>query len=98
MDGVYNIVDAQYPDEGGTYTGMVDIHPYGDVYRVTWRIGHDTYVGVGLLKGDMFMVGYGSSGGVVYYEQKGDGLVGRWGVSDNENAGVETLIRVHGPH
>ncbi len=46
------------PGGGGGYEGTVAIAKNGAAYNVTWNIGPQIYVGVGLLQGNQFSVGY----------------------------------------
>jgi hypothetical protein len=77
------------------YSGTVGIRKLDDVYHLTWWIGNEKYTGAGLLKGDLFIVGWSSGllDGVTYYEIKGNELLGRWATSNDTTSGVENLIR-----
>ena len=71
------------------------IKPRGELFDVTWRSGTSLQQGVGLRKGDTFVVGFGGRGaGVVLYDAQADGkLVGRWSIvgEPTPQAGLETL-------
>jgi len=94
LNGVYNIVKAYGDDNGEEYYGTVEIRPQGAIYNVTWTIGAYIYTGIGLLKGDLFIVGSGARAGVLYYEKKGDGLTGVWAGLNSQDLGTETLVRL----
>lgn len=93
LDGVYQIVEAYGADMGDEYSGTVEIRPTGEVYNLTWWIGNEVYTGVGLLKGDLLIVGWGPSAGVVYYDLKDNELLGRWASPGATTAGLENLVR-----
>lgn len=93
LHGRYEIVKAYGSDDGFEYSGTVGIRKTDETYQVTWWIGNAEYKGVGLLKGDYFVVTSGTSVGVSYYDIKGDELFGRWALSDVRIPGVENLIR-----
>ena len=97
LHGTYEIVSAHGSDDGVEYSGTVGIQKTGEVYQLRWWIGNYTYTGVGLLKGDLFIVGWsaGLLEGVNYYEIKGHELLGRWATSGTSatTAGVENLVR-----
>ncbi|NIT37035.1 MAG: hypothetical protein GTN49_11150 [candidate division Zixibacteria bacterium] len=85
------------PGGQGSYTCDVAITKSGDVYAVQWFFdGELGYEGVGIVKDDLFCVGYTSSGsyGVVVYEVKADGsLDGTWTGAGATNVGTEKLKR-----
>jgi hypothetical protein len=93
LHGTYDIVEATGADGGGAYSGTVGIRKLDDVYELTWWIGNEEYKGVGLLKGDLFIVGWstGLLSGVTYYEIKGRELLGRWASAGARISGVENL-------
>jgi hypothetical protein len=95
LHGTYEIVEAYGADGGPEYSGTVGIRKLDDVYHLTWWIGNETFTGVGLLKGDLFIVGWSSGilDGVTYYEIKGNELLGRWATSNDTTSGVENLMR-----
>ncbi|HTL47054.1 MAG TPA: hypothetical protein VL688_03220 [Verrucomicrobiae bacterium] len=96
LNGVYQIVDAAGEDGGAAYSGTVEIRPSGQIYRLTWHINNIVYTGVGLLRGDFLFVGWGIGAGVIYYEIKGDELIGRWASQSSDQVGSETLVRDRG--
>lgn len=95
LDGSYEITDAWSPIGNQGYSGKVIIKPRGELFDVTWRSGTSLQQGVGLRKGDTFVVGFGGRGaGVVLYDAQADGkLVGRWSIvgEPTPQAGLETL-------
>jgi hypothetical protein len=94
LNGVYEIVKAYGDDSGEEYFGTVEIRPNGAIYNVTWTLGTYVYTGLGLLKGDLFIVGWGARAGVLYYEKKEGGLTGVWAGQNSQDLGTETLIRL----
>ncbi len=95
IEGTYDCAGTN--PGGGAYTGTVSIIKNGDNYTVTWHIGAQTYLGVGLLQGDTFSVGYADTGkawfGVVVYRVKDRTLSGDWAMQGNGKNGTETLTR-----
>jgi hypothetical protein len=95
IEGVYDCSGAG-PD-GGQYKGTVSIVKNGAAYNVTWNLGAEVYIGVGLLEGDHLAVGYSEarrgSSGVVVYKVKGETLDGLWAMQGAEKTGTETLTR-----
>ena len=94
LNGSYKIVKANGADMGAAYSGTAEIRPTGELYNVTWTVGNnEVYTGVGLLKGDVFIVAWGKGAGVVYYDLKDDGLIGHSAAPGAQHAGVEDLVR-----
>lgn len=94
LEGMY--VGGGADAEGNAYTCDVEITPARNVYWVTYSIGDRIpYPGVGLRRGDLFVVGYRDDRevcGVVAYTIKADGSLD--GISANQNStktGTETL-------
>ncbi len=83
--------------DGGSYECDVTVSRKGDAYGVKWYFdGQLGYEGAGILKGNMFVVGYaGPQGyGVVAYTVKADGsLDGTWAGKGSSNLGTEKLAR-----
>ena len=96
IEGVY-ACNGTNPGGGGSYQGTLAIIQNGDAYNVTWNIGAQTYVGVGLLQGDSFSVGYSdvkkSWFGVVVYKVSGNTLKGIWTMQGGSKTGTETLTK-----
>jgi hypothetical protein len=95
IEGTYNC-EGNNPN-GDSYKGTVSIIKNGADYNVTWTIGPQVYVGVGLLQGDSFSVGYADTKqgwfGVVVYKVKGDKLAGVWAMHGSDKTATETLTR-----
>ncbi|NLH49701.1 MAG: hypothetical protein GX444_14035 [Myxococcales bacterium] len=95
IEGTYNC-EGTNPN-GGAYKGTVSIIKNDANYNVTWTIGAQVYVGVGLLEGDSFAVGYADTKqgwfGIVVYKVKGDKLSGSWAMHGSGKNGTETLTR-----
>jgi hypothetical protein len=82
--------------DGHAYTCEVEIDPARNVYWVTYSVGDRIpYPGVGLRRGDLFVVGYRDDRevyGVVAYTIKADGsLEGISADQDRTKTGTETL-------
>lgn len=97
-EGLEGIYDCEGTNSGGgSYQGTVVIIQNGDCYQVTWHIGSQIYLGVGLMQGDRLSVGYrdlsGSSTGVVVYKVEGEKLQGVWAMPGDTKTGTETLTR-----
>ncbi len=96
IEGVYNCQGAN-PSGQGNYKGAVSIIKNGDVYQITWNIGAQTYMGVGILEENTFSVGYASSDkswfGIVVYKVSGNTLTGKWTMNGGKKLGTETLTR-----
>ena len=95
IEGVYNCTGSN--PNGGSYTGTVSIAKNGASYNVTWNIGSQVYLGVGLLEGEQFSVGYTDTNkswfGVVVYKVSDKTLKGPWAMHDGAKNGTETLIK-----
>jgi len=85
------------PGNAGSYEGTVSIVNNGANYVVTWNIGSQIYVGVGILQGDSFSVGYADVQqgwfGVVIYKVAGNTLSGPWAMHGGNQNGTETLTK-----
>lgn len=96
LDGTY--VGGGADADGNAYTCEVEITPARNVYWVTYGVGDRIpYPGVGLRRGDLFVVGYRDDRevyGVVAYTIKPDGsLEGISADQDSTKTGTETLRR-----
>jgi hypothetical protein len=82
---------------GGKYTGTVTIVKKDEIYRVTWKLGDgkDTYLGIGVLQGDVLAVSYyGSKFGVVAYKVEDDSkLVGKRAMVKGDTVLTEILTK-----
>jgi len=91
--------DVEGTNPGGrAYRGMAQITKDRDTYRISWVIGsNETYVGIGILEGNVLAVSYSSQGmsGVVAYRVEGrERLEGRWAIlGGNGEIQTETLTR-----
>ena len=95
LSGDYQIESASSP-LGKGYAGTVSIAPEGSTYSVTWKLPHETYSGVGILSGDVFVVGWGTGGGgagVVSYGVSGGKLDGTWAQPGGKALGTEVLAK-----
>ncbi|MDP2343520.1 MAG: hypothetical protein Q8O67_21350 [Deltaproteobacteria bacterium] len=95
LSGDYQIVAATSPSNKG-YAGTVSIAPQGATYSVTWKLANETYAGVGILSGNVFVVGWGTGGGgagVVSYGISGGKLDGTWAQPGGNALGTEVLTR-----
>jgi hypothetical protein len=94
LNGRYTIISAS-STTGSSYSGVVDIRPTGDTYSFNWKLSNESYAGIGILKGDVLAVGWGSgaSVGVVAYEVGKDRLNGVWATPTGTKLGIEELVR-----
>jgi hypothetical protein len=84
--------------DGAVYRGTMTITARGDVYDVTWKVGEEQYLGVGLAHGDALSIAFTGGNrtwfGVVIYRQiEDDRLEGKWTVAGAEQIGTETATR-----
>jgi hypothetical protein len=89
-------VEGTNPNEGSAYTGSLKLARKGDSYDVVWKIGKDTYYGVGIRQGDVFVVGWGVARdniGVVAYKFDMEHATGRWALPGGATLGIENLKR-----
>ncbi len=94
LSGTYRITRGKNPD-GSSYTGSVTIKPHGKLYQLAWSIPGTSYAGVGILKGDVLSVGWGSGSvpGVVAYAVGAQSLDGVWANPGDTSQGSERLER-----
>ena len=59
LEGYYKISLGMRPDRG-QYEGHVEIEHTGQTYLVDWYAPSAHYIGIGVLMGDVFVVGYAS--------------------------------------
>lgn len=74
--GRYGAV-GQNPD-GSSYAGSVEITQQGPAVKVVWRIGAETYRGVGDIEGRTITVDWGDTTPVIYEVQADGTLMGTW--------------------
>src|SRR5262249_12678769 len=78
--------------EGRRYAGIVEIVQDGQTYRVLWRIGPQTIVGIGVATPTSLAVTF--TGGVVLYERaSSDTWCGIWTMGKGRILGREMLTR-----
>jgi hypothetical protein len=80
---------------GNTYTGSVAIEKTGDTYKMSWTIGDQQYVGVGIESGDKLVVAYGRGnfGCMDYDLSRDEEMEGRWAARADTRTAVERLRR-----
>jgi hypothetical protein len=94
LNGEYKIVASTTPGTGKAYAGTVTIAPKGTAYSVTWKLPNETYSGVGILSGNVLVVGWGTGGGeagAVSYNIAGGKLDGKWAQPGGSALGTEVL-------
>lgn len=96
IDGYYAVegIDA---DGETAYSGVCQIKPFGDSYRLSVAAAGITQAGVGQLDGNTFAVGWtGGSArvcGVTLYKREGRDLIGKWVAEKGDGiANPEKLI------
>ena len=77
LPGSYR-VEGHNPD-GSAYSGTVAIAPAPAGYQVRWRVGNQSYEGVGTLEGNLLTVEWGDATPVVYAVAADGRLAGLWG-------------------
>jgi hypothetical protein len=95
LSGTYKVVSSKTP-KGGSYTGTVTITPAGGTHTVQWNLSTQSFSGVGIRQGDLFIVGWGEAGkgaGVVSYQVSGSTLTGVWAVPGGTQLGNESISR-----
>lgn len=96
--GDYAVKGAN-PGGKGQYQGSVNISKDGDTFHVKWTVGAETYIGTGILRGEVLAVAYtdskGSWFGVVCYLIKDGGklLDGQWTMAGGKTIGTEVLTQ-----
>lgn len=87
--GAYSLVGRNL--NGSSYTGRVAVTATGETYRVVWRVGTQTFVGVGILTGDILSVAY--NGGLAVYRFSPQGIRGRWATTNATRIATEDWTR-----
>jgi hypothetical protein len=96
LNGDYKIVASTTPGTDKSYVGTVSIAPKGSTYAVTWKLANESYAGVGILSGNVLVVGWGTGGGeagVVSYNMAGGKLDGKWAQPGGSVLGTEVLTK-----
>ncbi|MGH9901760.1 MAG: hypothetical protein ACRD68_08125, partial [Pyrinomonadaceae bacterium] len=97
LNGVYKITRGTSATGGRRYSGTMTVKPRGEVYAVRWALARESFDGVGVRQGDVFVVGWGGDGGggsgVAAYRVKERGtLEGRWATPAGTRLGSESLV------
>lgn len=98
LAGAYTIEKGIAPS-GASYAGSCDLAVTGALHTLIWRVGKDTFRGLGIRDGDVLSVGFSTaqSGnfGVAQYKLTGQQLVGRLAEWSQKvpTLGSETLTR-----
>jgi hypothetical protein len=97
LAGVYDLFGSNDPSGEIHYIGRVTIVPEGTNYRLDWKIGRQTQVGVGILCDTVLSVSYrntrdGATGVVSYYITPEGNLEGKWAPLGYSSYGTERLI------
>lgn len=84
------------PRNGTKYSGKVAVVRTGDTFQVTWTVGGQTIVGIGIGKRDYLAVSFRSGGdiGIAVYNQNQDGWIGIWAPVGSQEIGTETWKRI----
>lgn len=97
LAGAYSIQKAASPS-GTPYSGSCDLAVTGELHTLIWRVGKDTFRGLGIRDGDVLSVGFSTAPsnnfGVVQYKI-GAQLTGRWAEWSQKvpTLGTELLTR-----
>ena len=85
-------VSGQMPN-GQSYSGTLSLQKTGDTFQAQWAIGNTIYNGVGMLSGDLLVIGYGygQGFGVVEYAFNRNQANGRWAMGGGQSLGIENL-------
>lgn len=95
LDGTYTVTGTS-PESGGAYQGTVTITKQGSTYAVKWKLASgEGYSGVGMLRNDNFVVGWGMGGnsGAVVYRVGTSELSGSWAIPSSSQLGTENLSK-----
>jgi hypothetical protein len=91
--GVYDVTGVS--PGGGSYAGVAQIVATGETYGIVWKIGPETYKGMGVATGNSLAVVYvgGKLAGVVLYERiSEDTWCGIWASANDRRVGREMLV------
>jgi len=99
LSGQYECQGAN-PDGSGQYAGQVTVESdKGGAYKFKWKLGGQSYSGIGILNGNIVSVAYSGGGkdfGIVVYsiQDGGNTLSGNWiFYPGGTELGKETLTR-----
>ncbi len=87
--GSYSLVGRNI--NGSSYRGRVTVSRTGETFRVVWRVGRQTFVGTGILTGDILSVAY--NGGLAVYRFSPAGIKGRWATTNARRISTEDWTR-----
>ena len=87
--GSYSLVGRNV--NGSSYRGRVAVSQTGETFRVVWRVGSQTFVGTGILTGDVLSVAY--NGGLAVYRFSPAGIKGRWATTNARRISTEDWTR-----
>ncbi|MBL1177039.1 hypothetical protein [Pantanalinema sp. GBBB05] len=95
ITGTYTVKGTNM--DGSRYEGKLAISPLttdsGNVYTLNWDTGN-TFEGIGILRGNMLSVGWGSKTcTIVAYETNDKNLDGQWVTIDQPKLGTEMATR-----
>lgn len=102
IGGIRNRLEGDYKIDGtdpgqpeSTYNGILRINQVDDTYQVSWTVGDQILLGVGLRVDDWLIVGWGAGDNfaVMDYEIDGDKVKGRSAMSGEADLGKEKLRR-----
>ena len=84
-------VKGTNPGGDGSYSGTVNVVKTGDTYKVTWKVGGDTYVGTGIGDDSFVAVSYasGKSTGIALFGHKKNDWQGVWTYASGKTIGTE---------
>jgi hypothetical protein len=95
IEGKYTIAGTN-PNES-SYMGTLMVAKTGSTYQLTWKVGKTSYMGTGLLVGNVLSVGYTIPGlkgcGVVAYTVGNKRLDGIWTNCGGKANGKEVATR-----
>lgn len=85
--------------QGQQYTGTLELNRTGTTYSATWRTTAGDFTGTGIHMQDILAVVYGDPGScnlIVFHNQTGNMLEGRWTVNGQDSILSEHAIPVSG--
>jgi hypothetical protein len=90
--GRYGIT-GNNPD-GSSYTGTLNVTALSSAYQLIWTVGEKLHIGIGILEGNILVVGWGSRQcGIVSYQVQSNGnLDGKWASFAQDSTGLELAV------